>query len=51
MKAAKENRDPSVLKELMVLETGKTFDMDEMFEQLGKLCEVSQKPEFMILKT
>lgn len=49
VKAVKEKKDTSVLKELTVLETGMIFDMDEMFVQLGKICEVSQKPVVMMI--
>lgn len=49
VKAVKEKKDTSVLKELTVLETGMIFDMDEMFAQLGKICEVSQKPVVMMI--
>lgn len=49
VKSVKEKEDTSVLKELTVLETGGPVDMDEMFVQLGKICEVSTKPVVMMI--
>ena len=49
VKSVKEKENTSVWKELMVLETGGPFDMDEMFVQLGKICEVSTKPIVMMI--